>query len=172
MADFNEAFAATGKNEGGYANHPNDKGGETYTGISRKFWPGWNGWEIVDSYKTKTGFPKNLSGDSELQNRVKDFYRRNFWSHLFDDIKSQIIANWLYDKRVNCGQEMGVKLLQRAVGVTDDGKFGYVTLNAVNTTDPKTLREKLREVATTYYLNIVKHDSAQSVFLDGWLKRV
>lgn len=44
MADFNEAFAATSMDEGGYANHCNDNGGETYAGISRKFWPGRNGW--------------------------------------------------------------------------------------------------------------------------------
>ena len=43
MANFDEAFALTMKSEGGYANNPNDTGGETYKGVSRKNHPKWNG---------------------------------------------------------------------------------------------------------------------------------
>ena len=39
------------KHEGGYANVSGDLGGETYRGISRKNFPSWNGWEIVDEKK-------------------------------------------------------------------------------------------------------------------------
>ena len=44
MADFKVAFAKTIRFEGGYVNHKADKGGETYKGIARNFWPKWKGW--------------------------------------------------------------------------------------------------------------------------------
>lgn len=37
MAIFNSAFKITMGNEGGYANNPDDSGGETYAGIARNF---------------------------------------------------------------------------------------------------------------------------------------
>ncbi len=36
MANFNNAFNLVLKNEGSYSNDPDDPGGETYKGISRK----------------------------------------------------------------------------------------------------------------------------------------
>lgn len=171
MASFDEAYAATEKNEGGYANHKVDTGGETYRGIARKHWPGWAGWEIVDALKSKPGFPKSLASNEKLQELVKDFFRRNFWSYWLDQFQSQSIASWVYDKRVNMGTETAVKLLQRALGITADGHLGSGTLNAVNSADPEKLREKLREQAKTYYLAIVERDPSQKVFLNGWIAR-
>ena len=51
MANFQQAFQHTAAAEGGYSNNPKDKGGETYRGIARKYWPDWAGWIIVDEYK-------------------------------------------------------------------------------------------------------------------------
>ena len=48
---FDNAFAHTQTNEGGYANNKADLGGETYAGISRKYHPKWSGWAIVDELK-------------------------------------------------------------------------------------------------------------------------
>ena len=64
MAQFEPAFEKTMKFEGGYANNPADRGGETYRGIARKIWPGWNGWPLVDAAKQKAGFPGNLAACS------------------------------------------------------------------------------------------------------------
>ena len=36
------------KSEGGYANMEGDSGGETYKGISRKWFPKWEGLKIID----------------------------------------------------------------------------------------------------------------------------
>lgn len=47
MADFKIAFDITNKTEAGYANNPDDSGGETYAGISRNNWPYWEGWKNV-----------------------------------------------------------------------------------------------------------------------------
>jgi lysozyme family protein len=56
---FSHIVNDTLKHEGGYANHPADKGGETYRGITRKHNSEWEGWRYIDEVK-RTG--KGLDG--------------------------------------------------------------------------------------------------------------
>lgn len=51
MANFKIALDKVLSREGGYINDPDDKGGETYKGISRKYNPDWKGWRIIDNTK-------------------------------------------------------------------------------------------------------------------------
>ena len=48
---YKEAIKKTLKYEGGYVNDKDDRGGETYRGVSRRYHPNWSGWKIVDEYK-------------------------------------------------------------------------------------------------------------------------
>ena len=61
MALFTPAFTLSKINEGGWVNDPNDIGGETYRGISRKFNPKWNGWSVIDEMKKKGLIKKNYT---------------------------------------------------------------------------------------------------------------
>ena len=126
MAEFEQAFSVMIKNEGfpGYVNDPHDRGGETVAGISRKNWPGASVWPLIDAMKAKPDFPNNLKKSAELMPLVKDFYRRNFWHTDFVSLKSQELATWLFDKRVNMGLKRPIKFLQEALGVDVDGIFG------------------------------------------------
>lgn len=171
MALFEPAFEKTMVHEGGYANNPADRGGETYKGIARKFWPGWAGWVLVDAAKKKAGFPRCLAADAELQTRVAAFYRANFWPRHFSEIKDQSIAEWLFDKSVNMGIGQAVKLLQRAAGVTADGDYGPKTTIAVNSADPVRLLEQCREQARAFYRGLAEKNPSQKQFLKGWLAR-
>jgi len=56
---FSQIIPTTLKHEGGYANHPADKGGETYRGITRKNNDEWQGWKVINEVK-RTG--KGLNG--------------------------------------------------------------------------------------------------------------
>ena len=78
MAKFDEAYQRTLKFEGGWVNDDADSGKETYKGISRAANPNWAGWKIVDSYKKKSNFPKNLDSDVKLQSLVKELYKTNY----------------------------------------------------------------------------------------------
>ena len=51
MANFDIEFDKLIFTEGGYVNDPDDAGGETYLGISRKHNPKWDGWKKIDSFK-------------------------------------------------------------------------------------------------------------------------
>lgn len=58
MAEFAKAYKKLEVAEGGYVNDPDDAGGETYKGVSRKANPNWIGWIILDDLKKH--HPKNF----------------------------------------------------------------------------------------------------------------
>ena len=43
MAIFKKAYEPVRQWEGGWCNVEGDRGGETYAGIARNFWPDWPG---------------------------------------------------------------------------------------------------------------------------------
>ena len=45
-------------------NVKNDRGKQTYAGISRRFWPNWDGWKLVDRGRSGQGSfaAKNFGG--------------------------------------------------------------------------------------------------------------
>lgn len=147
MADFIRAYRVTMGHEGGYANDPDDSGGETYKGVARNFWPTWEGWTIVDGHKaTSSGmeaFKHALDADPRLQQLVLDFYKNEFWDKFQGDaVPSQEIAEELFDTGVNMSTERAVYFLQDAMNlfnhdhlnreiypdVVVDGRMGPATL--------------------------------------------
>ncbi len=71
MAIFDAAFEKTAAIEGGYVFDPDDAGGETYKGISRRFNPSWGGWDKIDEVKKanprKRKFDNIFDQDDALQ---------------------------------------------------------------------------------------------------------
>ncbi len=102
---FDEVFDRLIGHEGGYANDPNDPGGETNWGISKRSYPN------VDI--------KNLTRD-----QAKEIYRRDFWNRINGDKLYDGVAFQVFDFAVNSGIETAVRGLQRAVGAADDGHWG------------------------------------------------
>lgn len=118
MADFNKAFELIVFNEGGYVNDPDDKGGETYMGISRRAHPNAIIWKHVDKitakYKTAKTITKYLKQNQELTNEIKSLYKSDYWMIFnLDKEKSQRLANQIFDNAVNRGVNATKKLLQR-----------------------------------------------------------
>lgn len=113
MADFLKAHHITEQTEGGYVNDPDDNGGETYAGISRKFFPTWGGWSIVDSHKPLKTNQKIK--DNALTEKIHQFYKANFWDKIGGDaMTDQDLANQVYDMAVNSGVGSALKLLKEA----------------------------------------------------------
>jgi lysozyme family protein len=61
------------------------------------------------------------------------------------------IALMVFDMGITAGPRVAVKLLQRAVGVTDDGSVGPLTLAAVTSRDPARLLDALAEARIAYH---------------------
>jgi lysozyme family protein len=151
VALFELAVAETLKWEGGYSSDPNDPGGETRFGISKRDHPN----EDI----------KNLTVD-----RAKQIYRDGYWKNFYSEIQSQAVATKLFDMGVNIGVGTAVKLLQEALQVPVDGSFGPNTLAATNEHGDAGLDAyKARLVA--HYQELVVRNPNLSKFLGGWLRR-
>lgn len=193
MANFKTAYLLTMKHEGGYANNAIDKGGETYKGISRKNWPGWVGWKIIDQIKAQSratgqalaAFINTVGGaNASLQSLVLDFFKVNFWDiNKLDAVQNQLIANEVFDTGVNAGTGTGARFLQEALNLCNrnatvypdidvDGKIGPVTLNVLNTRAPVVaVLNTLNMLQGEHYLNIMRLNKTQEAFWPSWLSR-
>lgn len=188
MAEFNEAYAITAAHEGGYANDPVDRGGETYRGIARVHHPDWSGWRRIDAQRGKAGFPKSLDKDRTLQANVKALYKRNYWDRFDGDaLPDQAVANELYDTAVNMGVRRAVRFLQSALNLLNrdqrdyqdlivDGWFGSKTMTALKTLlekdgDSVALVKLMNIQQGARYVEIMARDASQERFARGWIKR-
>jgi lysozyme family protein len=141
------------KNEGGYSNNPNDTGSETNYGISHRAYP------TLDI--------KNLTIAQAI-----DIYYNDYWlpMNLEGIIEDDLILQ-LFDAGVNMGIRTAIKLLQRLIGVGDDGHIGEVTRKAIrefngNIVDEFIKRRKL------FYITLAQNKPDQHIFLKGWIRRI
>jgi len=174
MANFDNAIKIVLRHEGGYANDPLDRGGETYRGIARRFHARWEGWAVVDAAKRLIGFPANLNANPRLYGLTIRFYREKFWR--YGGITSQRVAVKVFDAAVNMGSPNAHRILQRAVRrlgfkLKVDGKLGPHTLRATNQANENALLLELRAYAAVYYAKIVARKPDQTKWLYGWMRR-
>jgi lysozyme family protein len=167
MAIFETYYPKLIAHEGGYVNDSLDRGGETYRGISRKNFPNWIGWKIIDNVKPikkNTVFP-------QLENEVRLFYKNTFWNAIkADQIKNQSVAEILVDWKINGG--FNPRKIQQIVGEKQDGKFGPITIQAINRADSSRLFSVIKELRKAHYTQIIQNDSSQSRFSKGWFSRI
>lgn len=188
MAHLNEfydkCFEHLIHNEGGYVNHKNDRGGETYMGIARNFHPNWGGWVMVDAEEDKTQLKEN----EELTELVKLFYKIEYWDKLkldnfsegFDDLRFE-----LFDTAVNMGWRRAGRLLQRSLNILNrngkiindikvDGLIGKATLSVVDKYKEEAyyLFKLFVLLKAKIYIDILEHNPTQEAFARGWINRI
>lgn len=123
MANFNKAFTKVIKAEGGYVNDPNDKGGETYLGVSRRANPKSEIWKYIDEIKKANPAAKTnkelttiLKKDNRIEPIVKALYKNDYWDKVRgDEIISQKVAEQLFDMAVNAGVLRAIRLMSDVV---------------------------------------------------------
>ncbi|MDR2459057.1 MAG: hypothetical protein LBD43_03120 [Holosporales bacterium] len=158
---FDYAFSKTLSNEGGYVNDPDDPGGETNYGISKKAYPDAD--------------IKGLTID-----KVKDLYYRDYWLKArFDRVRNCEVAAKLFDISVNFGDEQAREIVQRSLASVyrnprllkcDDSWSKMIPLiNCVPNNDA--FLSAIRSDQAAVYRMIVRNKEPMRKFLDGWLSR-
>lgn len=103
--DFDQAFDRLMLHEGGEVNDPNDPGGHTKYGVSKRSYP-----------------------DEDIANmtkeRAKVIFRRDFWDEINADKLADGVAWQAADFAYHSGPDVAVRYLQRALNVADDGDWG------------------------------------------------
>lgn len=153
------------KHEGGYVNHPLDKGGATKYGVTL------NTWKAVGYDKDNNGI---IDSDDIKLLTVDDFkfVATKYWNlWKADEIVNQSVAELLVDWVYTSGK-WGIIIPQRLLKVTADGIVGPKTLNALNRLNQRQVFEELFRERKMFFESIVKNNPGQKVFLKGWLNRL
>lgn len=111
MNDFNKWFKHLMEDEGGYVNDPQDPGGETKYGVSKRAYP-------------------NLVINSVTLEQAADIAKQDYWDK-FPYLQDSMLKCLVADTAFNSGTERAEKLLQEALGVGVDGQVGPQTLAAL-----------------------------------------
>jgi lysozyme family protein len=146
---FDEAFLVLIGHEGGLVNHPRDPGGVTKYGISQRAYPG-----------------EDIPGMT--LERAKQIYQRDYWGPAGCDAVPDGVKFSLFDMAVNSGVKPAIKCLQRAVGVTDDGVLGPLTLQAVASIHPSKFIARFNG----HRLQFMSGLSNWPAFGRGWANRI
>lgn len=114
---FDQIFDRCMGHEGGYVNHPDDKGGETK-------------WGVTIATARANGYFGAMQ--SLTRSQAKEIYRNAFWERAKCAQYNSAISFQLFDAAINHGIGNAIRILQRAVGTADDGSVGKFTLGAIN----------------------------------------
>jgi lysozyme family protein len=155
--NFPAALNALLKHEGGYVNHPSDPGGMTNLGVTKRVWEEWVGHK-VDEKQMRALTP-------EL---VAPLYKKKYWDKVCGDELPTGLDLAVFDLAVNSGPGRAAKMLQKVLGVPQDGAIGPQTLaKAVNVDSSKLIADYNAE-----RLAFLQALPTWGTFGKGWGRRV
>ena len=196
--NFIRAFETMVGHEGGYSNRASDRGGMTWRGISRKNFPNWEGWKLIDNLiepgDSDADINATLKLDAKLPELERVFYKENFWDVLKAELLPLTIASELFDTAVNQGAGTAAQYLQEAVNALNnngsiykdikvDGGIGPVTLAAFDAVRihyatrygadafNRTFVKVLDGFQFIRYQHIIVNDPSQEVNYFGWVNK-
>lgn len=165
---FEKVIGKVIKAEGGYSNHPADKGGPTNWGIIQSELSAWRG-KAVSAEDVK-----NLTLDEAIQ-----IYKKKYWDAMgLDRIVDEKIQLILFDQGVNRGTKTAVLQAQRVANnfpgkkLSIDGALGPVSAGVINSIPATDFAREYLQASEHAYADIVIRNTSQNVFLHGWLNRV
>lgn len=155
--NFDDALAAVLEHEGGYVNHPQDPGGMTNLGVTKRVWEAWVG-KTVSEADMRALTPA----------MVAPMYRKQYWDAVKGDELPPGLDYLMFDFAVNAGASRAIRTMQRAIGATPDGVIGPRTMAAVKAADPDDLIDKFSAEKEAFYRSLPTF----ATFGRGWLRRV
>lgn len=152
---FNLCITFCKGKEGPYSNDPQDPGGETAWGLSKKAYP------HLDM--------KNLTWE-----QAKEIYKWDRWDGIRGDDLPLPLAVLIFEHAVNQSDARGaVMVLQRALGQKVDGIFGPITMAAVRNYPVNLLPDLLVRVSQARaraYLEL--NNAVEERYERGWMARL
>lgn len=175
---FELAVAHTLGIEGGYSDHPSDRGGKT-------------NWGITEAVARADGFEGAMSSLSKV--RALSIYRRLYWDRIGLDwvaAVSPAVAAECFDTGVNMGVAVAVRWLQRILNALNrqgrswpdleiDGIAGPATKAALNALAADrgqagmlTVIAYQNSLQGARYIELAEQRAANEDFIFGWGKRL
>jgi len=165
--------------EGGFSNHPADRGGPTNLGITLK--------TLCDFDAQYDGLDLDEDGDVDIDDlRMLDIesaaviYKKYYWDKMRCDELPSGVDFLTFDFAVNSGQRNSTRILQKAINrlskkdivVGVDGILGNNTLQWANNVNPSLLVDAMLKERAIFYDKLIAQNPSQSVFRKGWFNRL
>ena len=147
-----------GLSEGGYVNHPRDPGGATDRGITQRTYDAWH-----DAQGRQR---KPVRGISKAE--AEAILSAQYFDTVHFDALPSGVDYAVADYAVNSGPGRAAKVLQRVLGVADDGVIGTVTLAALAQRDPEAVITAICAERMRFLRGLRTWDA----FGRGWTARV
>jgi uncharacterized protein (TIGR02594 family) len=168
LTPFNAAMSHILNVEGrNFTNHPADKGGPTKYGITLNTLKAWRGTNVT---------AKDV--ESLTQDEATQVYKVRYWDKMnLGFLTSQKVAMVLMDQGVNRGTGTAIRMAQvmmnsqSRAGLQVDDKLGPKTANAIEKLNEEFFCREFIQAAQHSYVDIVKRNTSQMVFLSGWMNR-
>ena len=154
--NFKECLNLVLKSEGGFVNHPQDPGGMTNLGVTKRVWEEYTGHEADE--KTMRGLTPE---------KVAPLYEQRYWRPTYCEVLPRGLDLLVFSMGINAGTGRSVKLLQQSIGCLPDGIIGPRTRELICASNTATLIAKFSETRRQYYESLGK-----PMFIKGWLNRV
>jgi lysozyme family protein len=160
--------------EGGYVNHPNDRGGPTKYGITRKTYADYIGNQGNGTQPT----PAQIKAISKAL--AAEIYKKLYYIRPNINMLNEAVQPIVFDMAVNHGPERAITLLQRELAENGysigaiDGIIGKKTLAATDkaiAAQGAYFINYLVNRRITFYRHIIENDPTQAAFKDGWFAR-
>jgi lysozyme family protein len=158
------------RREGGYVDHPQDRGGPTKFGITQS------------TLSRHLGRPASAEEVRGLERTLAAaIYRRHYYEAPGIDALPARIQPFVFDAAVNHGPGRAIRFVQQVCDAAGfgplavDGQCGPRTRQAAAAADRAMgdwLLAALVEERRNFYLALVERDPGQRVFLRGWLNRL
>lgn len=165
MTRYQQCLQVVLGHEGGLSDVREDRGGRTNYGITQQTYS--------DFLARRGRGDRRVDGITSAE--VEEIYRE-YWVNAKCDYCPEPLDLLIFDSAVNHGGKRAIKLLQRALGIGDDGVFGPQTITAIN---EEALAGNIPSICLQYlderrdfYDRIIENDPTQRKFERGWSNRV
>ena len=141
------------ESEGGFVDDPQDFGGKTNFGLSQRSYP-------------------DIDIETLTKETAIEIYYKDYWIPMnVQIIPIDELTLHVFDHGVNAGSKIAIRLLQRLIGVSDDGYIGEITLKGIDAYIGDIVGEYIKR-RKLFYVTLVQNKPELRKFLKGWLARV
>jgi lysozyme family protein len=148
--------------EGGFVDHPDDRGGPTNHGITIQTLSEARGQPV------SRGDIKALSRSEAIEIITRGYAEQPGYTR----IQHPLVRLAVIDFAIHSGPRTATQALQRAAGTIPDGLFGPITERSVNEAESSSLVQSLTASRLAHWAGIFQRDPSQRVFAAGWLHRM
>lgn len=161
MDRFEVCLAQVLKYEGGFSDHPDDKGGATNYGITQS---------VYDAYRKNTR--QSVRSVKLIQMiEVGAIYRENYWKPSRAEYLKSPLDMVVFDTAVNFGVGRSNQFLGEVFGFPASISWNPDVSKVIHQADPYKVSLGILALRMEWRGRRVTQDPTQAVFLKGWLNR-